>query len=82
VSKTQLVAGHTNDARASGLDHLDGRSIVQTELLQPVDVMGIAHDLPNFGRLSRRQTADWKQFTHGKIPNERGVFIESETASH
>ncbi len=58
MPKTQLVAGHTNNARASGLDHLDGPPIVQTKLLQPVDVMGVAHDLADFGPLSTRQTAD------------------------
>lgn len=54
MSEAQLMAGHPDYARAARLNHFDSRAVVHAQLVKPVNLMWIAHDLADFGRLSGR----------------------------
>lgn len=50
--KAELGTGQAEDARIAGPEHLDPCSAAQSELLQPVHVIGPAEDAAYHGRLS------------------------------
>jgi len=58
MPKTQLVARHPNYAWATRLDHLDRGSIVEAQLIKPMYLVGIAHDVADFSHLPGRQTTE------------------------
>lgn len=52
-----LVPRHAHNARIPGPEHLDPDAGPQTKLLQPMDVIGLARNVSNAGRLADGQLA-------------------------
>jgi hypothetical protein len=50
-SQADLVPRQTDDARVAGPKHLDLRAAAQAELLEPMDVIGMAKNIDDLSRL-------------------------------
>jgi hypothetical protein len=51
-AKTDFVARQANDAGIAGAKHLNLRSAAQAKLAEPVNVIGMAHDLNDVGKMT------------------------------
>jgi len=50
-AKADFVSGQPNDAWISGTEHLNPRSATKPELVEPVNVLGMAENLGNAGTM-------------------------------
>lgn len=74
-TKADFAAGQMDDTRVAGTEHPHYRAAANTELLQPVDMIGIAEDLADASGAPRRQLI---QKDRGFV---QGWFAESGVAS-
>jgi hypothetical protein len=82
LPEAQFRSRRPNDARAARLHHLDPRALPQTEFLQAMNLLRIAHQLADLRGLSGSQATERNQLKHIRNRLLRRFRALNEIKSH
>jgi hypothetical protein len=79
IPKSQASAVQLHDASRAALQHFDGLTHADAELLQTVHFIGLAEQRIDAGALTGRQHLQGERVRHGWKAGDSGRLIETES---